>query len=62
MEKQINGYKAREKDFKERIKEKTMEIEKIEKTNQSLKNAIQKLDKKIEIAAKLTASGNKKSK
>lgn len=61
LEKQINCYKAREKDYKERIEEKTKQIEKVEKTNQSLKESIQRLDRKIAIASKITLMNEKKA-
>ena len=62
LEAKINGYKIKEKDYKDKIEEQTKEIEKAERLNQSLKQSIQKLDKKISLANTLTAKNKKQKK
>ena len=44
------------------MEEQTKEIEKAERLNQSLKQSIQKLDKKISLANTLTAKNKKQKK
>ena len=50
LESKINGYKIKEKDYKEKIEQQTKEIEKAEKVNTQLKQTLEKLDKKITMA------------
>ena len=48
--------------YEDKIEEQTKEIEKAERLNQSLKQSIQKLDKKISLANTLTAKNKKQKK
>ncbi|MCQ2820219.1 MAG: hypothetical protein MJ252_23385, partial [archaeon] len=57
LETKINLYKIKEKDYEQAIEEKKKKLEKAERVNASLQNTLQKLEKKINMANELIASG-----
>ena len=62
LESKINGYKIKEKDYKDKIEQQTKEIEKAEKINTQLKQTLAKLDKKISMANTIMNSKHTKHK